>query len=84
MLLRVEVDNELQMQNFSVDVDYDDTVENLLVTLTLTIREDPKKIKLFYKGQNLNEQRYLKDYGIADGDTIEVKLVSNGCCCNLF
>jgi hypothetical protein len=43
------------MQNFSVEIDYDDKVENLIVAITLTVREDPKKLKIYYKGALLQE-----------------------------
>lgn len=69
---------------FMVKVSYNDTVENVIMTITLTLINVPiNKMNLKYSNKVLKNSMRLDQIGISHGDTVDL-LESKSNCCSLL
>ena len=82
MELRINPSEEIKVEPFVVKIDYNETLENLIYTISLTITTVPiSSMRIFHKGRalkNLNSK--ISQNGISFGDTIDLRAGSGFCC----
>jgi len=79
-----EFESVIKGSKITVDPDYNDTIENLKVLITLKYSElDMKRFRLMYRNKILKSNQTLNSLGIKEGEVIQVKKAGGGCC-NLF
>mmetsp|Transcript_22017 Transcript_22017/g.18877 ORF Transcript_22017/g.18877 Transcript_22017/m.18877 type:complete len:90 (+) Transcript_22017:65-334(+) len=86
MLVNIEVIDEFgnlpKGQKFSVDTEYDKTIEDVKVLITLKPSSglDPKEFDLWKDGKKLGLGDKLNTLGVKDGTLLFLKKKSGGCC----
>jgi len=86
MLVTIEFQDEFENINrgtkIGFDPEYNDSIENLKVLITLKYTElEMKKIHIYYHGKRLKNTDNLNILNIKEGATLQVRKRRSGCCC---
>ena len=66
----------------TVDADYNETVENIKVLLSLKHHDlDISRLRLYYKGNALKDSDRLSDLGVKDGTVLQARGKAALCGC---
>lgn len=73
-------------ERFTIDVDYNESVENLLVKVSLQITDiPPAEMSLFLHGERVKETDHLDSLGVKENDVVELrKKTRSEYCCRLL
>lgn len=81
--MRVKIQPVDSTNVFDVDPDYNASIENVKLLISLKIPEyEPAKTTLMLKDQSLKDHQTLDKLGVQDGDTLGLRRGGNttGCC----
>ena len=81
MELRISPSAFFSTEPFVVKINYHETLENLIYTISLTIQSAPvTEMELYFNGKRLRPlDMKISQTGLAFGDNIELRR-SSGCC----
>ena len=82
MELRINPAESFQTQPFVININYTETLENLIYTISLTITNVPvSEMRIYHNGKRLLPlTSKISERGLNFGDTIELRRDA-GCCC---
>lgn len=82
MELRIEPAESYKSEPFVININYQETIENLIYTISLTITNVPvTEMRVFHNRKRLqNMDQKISQCGINFGDTIELRRGSSNCC----
>ena len=83
MDLEIRPDQSFNTQPFIIKIAYNETVENLIYTLSLSLVNVPvTEIVPYFKGKKLTPlSSKLNEFGISQEGFIEIRRKSSNCCC---
>ena len=86
--MKVRIQSDTSHGAFTVDADYNETVENLLVKCSLRVLEVPiERLVLRFNGVQLSSRQRLDIVGYEEGQTINLqtkhKIAASKACCSL-
>ena len=72
-MTKINVESTVGLKrNMTTKITGNETVGELLKNIAAAQAHDPKETVLTYNGETMNENRNVKEYGIKDGDTIQI------------
>lgn len=79
--MRVNVHTDTDSGNITVDADYNETIENILVKCSLiNSRINLDRYQLLFNGRRLMPTQRLNDIGFTEGGILVLRERSTSCC----
>jgi len=83
--MRVNVQTNTAVGNITVDADYNETVENILVKCSLVLTDVRiDRMQLTFNGRELMAGQRLDQIGFVEGGVLGLKERTTHCCCALL
>lgn len=79
--MRVSLQPSFRKERISLDVNYNETIENILVQCTLQVTEVPiTELTVYFQDKAVSGQKRLDEIGAGDGAVLELRQRQETCC----